>query len=210
MTDTSKVRLLIVDDHPVVREGLRSMISNFAQIQLVMVCSSGEEALRVACRQPVDVMLIDLRMSPMGGVEVLKRLKQKAPACRGLILSTYELDEEIFQAFEAGARGYLSKDALPDHISKSIELAHAGKLIFSSQMMERIEQRRQRRNLTARELSVLEMVAKGLTNKEIAGASGVSQFTVRNQLSSISSKLDVCDRTEAARVAIEQGIIRID
>jgi DNA-binding NarL/FixJ family response regulator len=210
MTEAAKIRLLIVDDHPVVREGLRSMISNFEHIQLVMVCSTGEEALRVASRQPVDVMLIDLRMSPMGGVEVLRRLKEKSPRCRGVILSTYELDEEIFQAFEAGACGYLSKDALPGHISKGIELAHAGKLIFSNQMMERIEQRRQRRSLTARELSVLEMVAKGLTNKEIAGASGVSQFTVRNQLSSISSKLDVCDRTEAARVAIEQGIIRID
>src|SRR5580698_9335095 len=127
MSEISKVRLLIVDDHPVVREGLRSMMLNFPHIQLVNVCSSGEEALRTACKQPVDVMLIDLRMAPMGGIELLRRLKLKAPLCKGLILSTYELDEEVFQAFQAGACGYLSKDALPSQISKSIELAHAGK-----------------------------------------------------------------------------------
>jgi DNA-binding NarL/FixJ family response regulator len=210
MTDAAKIRLLIVDDHPVVREGLRSMMSNFARIQLVTVCASGEEALRVVSEQPVDVMLIDLRMTPMSGIELLRRLKQKAPACKGLVLSTYELDEEIFQAVEAGAAGYLSKNALPGAILKSIELAHSGKLIFSSHMLERIEQRRHRKNLTFRELQVLEMVAKGLTNKEIAGASGLSPYTIRNQISSISNKLDVCDRTEAARVAIEQGIIRVD
>lgn len=207
MTSTGKIRLLIVDDHPVVREGLRSMLSRSPGIEIVAVCSSGQAALKIAEKQPLDVMLIDMRMTPMNGIDVLRALGRVAPHCKGLILSSYQLEEEIYQAAVAGAAGYLCKDALPAQILDQIALAHTGKNLFPAYLLARFEARKKKRNLTPRELQILNMVAKGLTNKEIAHVLNVSQFTVRNQISSFSAKLEVSDRTEAARVAIEQGII---
>ena len=209
MTAKGRIRLVIVDDHPVVREGLRSMVSQVPELELVSVCGSGEAALKIASRARIDVMLIDMRMSPMNGVELLRRLKRLDPHCKGLILSSYQLEEEVYQAVSAGAAGYISKDALPDEILHQIQAAHAGESLFSPELLERVEHRRKRRNLSLRELEILEMLAKGLTNKEIANVLGISQFTVRNQVSSLSTKLEASDRTEAARVAIEQGLILI-
>lgn len=209
MSATARIRVVIVDDHPVVREGLRSMIQRVPEMELVSVCGSGEAALKVAQRVRIDIMLIDMRMSPMNGVELLRRLKSIDSHCKGLILSSYQFEEEIFQAVTAGAAGYISKDTLPDEILRQIHVAHAGGRLFSPELLERVEQRRKRRSLSSRELEILEMVAKGLTNKEIAGVLGLSQFTVRNQLRSLSGKLEASDRTEAARIAIEQGIILV-
>jgi DNA-binding NarL/FixJ family response regulator len=209
MSTSAKIRLVIVDDHPVVREGLRSMVLRAPGMDLVSVCGSGEAALKIAQRVRVDIMLIDMRMSPMNGVELLRRLKTVSPQCKGLILSSYHFEEEIFQAVMAGASGYISKDALPDEILRQIHAAYAGEQLFSPELLQRVEQRSKRRSLSSREMEILEMVAKGLTNKEIAGVLGSSQFTVRNQLRSLSAKLDASDRTEAARIAIEQGIILV-
>jgi two-component system NarL family response regulator len=209
MNQTSEIRLLIVDDHPIVREGLRNMAKSASSINLADVCSSGEEALKGLRKNTVDVVLLDLRMHPMNGIELLKRMQTISPRAKGLVLSSYELEEEIFQAVAAGAAGYMSKDALPSDILKGIATVHAGGKMFPPELLRSLEQRRQKRGLTPRELEVLELVAKGLTNKEIGDVLGLSQFTVRNQLRHLSAKLEASDRTEVARVAIEQGIIVI-
>jgi len=143
----------------------------------------------------------------MNGIELLKRLRILCPHARGLVLSSYELEEEIFQAVSAGAVGYLGKDALPSDILKGVLTVASGGQLFPAYLLESIERRRLKKDLTPRERKVLEFVAKGLTNKEIAKILNVSQFTVRNQLRSLSTKLEATDRTEVARVAIEQGLI---
>ena len=145
----------------------------------------------------------------MNGIELLKRLRVLCPYTRGLVLSSYEREEEIFQAVSAGAVGYMGKDALPGDILKGIVTVASGGQVFPDYLRASIERRRLKKSLTPREREVLELVAKGLTNKEIAKILGVSQFTVRNQLRSLSTKLEASDRTEVARVAIEQGIILV-
>lgn len=207
MSEPSKVRLIIVDDHPIVLEGLRNMAMCAPGIELVGVYSSGEAALTVLRKRTVDVVLVDLRMRSMNGIELLKRLRILCPHARGLVLSSYELEEEIFQAVSAGAVGYLGKDALPSDILKGVLTVASGGQLFPAYLLESIERRRLKKDLTPRERKVLEFVAKGLTNKEIAKILNVSQFTVRNQLRSLSTKLEATDRTEVARVAIEQGLI---
>ena len=207
MSESSKVRLVIVDDHPIVLEGLRNMAMSAPGIELVGVCSSGEAVLTVLRKKVADVVLVDLRMQSMNGIELLKRLRVLCPYTRGLVLSSYEREEEIFQAVSAGAAGYMGKDTLPNDILKGIVTVASGGQVFPEYLLESIERRRLRKSLTPREREVLELVAKGLTNKEIAKILSVSQFTVRNQLRSLSTKLEASDRTEVARVAIEQGII---
>jgi DNA-binding NarL/FixJ family response regulator len=207
VSEPFKIRLLIVDDHPIVLEGLRNMAIYAPGIELAGVCYSGEAALIALRKKAIDVVLVDLRMRSMNGIELLRRMRILSPHARGLVLSSYELEEEIFQAVSAGAAGYMSKDTLPSDILKGIATIASGGQVFPAYLLERIEQRRFKKGLTPRERQVLELVAKGLTNKEIAKILSVSQFTVRNQLRSLSTKLDASDRTEVARVAIEQGII---
>ena len=207
MSESSKIRLVIVDDHPIVLEGLRNMAMYAPGIELVGVYSSGEAFLTALRKKAVDVVLVDLRMRSMNGIELLKRLRILCPHARGLVLSSYEMEEEIFQAVSAGAVGYMGKDTLPNDILKGIVTIASGGQVFPAYLLESIERRRLKKSLTPREREVLELVAKGLTNKEIAKILSVSQFTVRNQLRGLSAKLEATDRTEVARVAIEQGII---
>ena len=207
MSESSRIRLVIVDDHPIVLEGLRNMALCAPGIELVGVYSSGEAVLTVLRKKVVDVVLVDLRMRSMNGIELLKRLRVLCPHARGLVLSSYELEEEIFQAVSAGAVGFMGKDTLPSDILKGIETIASGGQVFPAHLLKSIERRRLKKSLTPCERDVLELVAKGLTNKEIANILSVSQFTVRNQLRSLSTKLEATDRTEVARVAIEQGII---
>lgn len=207
MSDSSKIRLVIVDDHPIVLEGLRNMATYAPGIELVGVFSSGEAVLAALRKKTVDVVLVDLRMRSMNGIELLKRLRVVCPSARGIVLSSYELEEEIFQAVSAGAVGYMGKDTLPSDILKGIVTVASGGQVFPAYLLESFERRRLKKSLTPSEREVLELVAKGLTNKEVAKILSVSQFTVRNQLRSLSIKLEATDRTEVARVAIEQGII---
>jgi DNA-binding NarL/FixJ family response regulator len=207
MSEQSRIRLAIVDDHPIILEGLRNLALYAPGIELVGAYSSGEVFLTELRKKAVDVVLVDLRMRPMNGIELLKRLSVLCPRTRGLVLSSYELEEEIFQAVSAGAVGYMGKDTLPSDLLKGIAIVASGGQVFPAYLLESIEQRRLRKSLTPREREVLELVAKGLTNKEIAKILSISQFTVRNQLRRLSTKLDATDRTEVARVAIEQGVI---
>lgn len=207
MACPGKIRLLVVDDHPVVCEGLRSIVLRSPQIELVGVCWSAEAALRLASNKRVDLMLIDSKMAPMTGLELLWQLNRNQVPCKALVMSSLEVEEEILESIEAGAVGYLSKSSSPTDILKAILSAAAGERMFPTYISAGLD-RRTRKSLTPRELEVLNLVSKGLSNKEVGHVLGLSQFTVRNQLKRICTKLDASDRTEAATTAMERGMIR--
>jgi DNA-binding NarL/FixJ family response regulator len=204
-----RIRILIVDDHPVVRAGLSRMLATQPGIDVAGSASSGEEALEMVRRDMPDVLLLDLRMPGMSGIDTLLALKaMKAPA-RVIILTSFEMDENIYRAVQAGALGYLLKDTSQSQILEAINTVHAGRRYIPSQIAARLAERMMRSNLTTREVEILEMLAKGLTNKQIGSALSISDNTVRNHVNSIMEKMEVCDRTEAVAVAIQQGILQI-
>lgn len=203
----SPIRVLIVDDHPVVRAGLASLLRRQAGLKVVGAAHSGEEAMELLKRSPVDVMLLDLRMPSINGIHLLNLLRTDGYCPRAIILSSYEYEEEIYQAVKAGARGYLSKNASREEIVAAIGDVVVGGTYFPERIRQWIEEREARLSLSAREIEILEMVSRGLTNKEIAVALYISHYTVRNHLNHITAKLQVADRTEAATVALRRGII---
>jgi two-component system NarL family response regulator len=185
------------------------MLGNHKAIELSGVAASAEEAFAILLHTPVDVILLDLRMPKMSGIDMLHALSRHAAPPKVLILSSFEFEEEIYRAVQAGARGYLLKEMSRDEIVEAITAVHAGKRYFPPAIAARLSERTHRSSLSARELEILELLTKGLTNKEIGDAFGISKHTVRNHINNITQKLEVSDRTEAASVAIKQGIIPV-
>jgi len=208
-TQTGKkpIRVLIVDDHPVVRAGLTSLLRKESGLKVVGAAYNGEVALDLIRHSLVDVVLLDLRMPKIGGIDFLTMLREISTPPAVLILSSYAYEEEIYRALKAGARGYLSKDASGAQIVEAINTVKAGGKYFSAEIKALFAERESRSSLSTRETEILEMVAKGLTNKEIARVLQISQYTVRNHINHISAKLEVGDRTEAVSVALQQGIL---
>jgi DNA-binding NarL/FixJ family response regulator len=207
LTLSTSIRLLIVDDHAVVRAGFSNVLRRQAGLSVVGSVQSGEEALTFLVRCPADVLLLDLHMPGMGGIETLLALQRLAGPPKVIVLSSFEPDEEICRAVEAGAHGYLRKDISCAEIVEAVHAVHSGVGYFPQWIKDRISERKLQPSLSPRELEILEMVAKGLTNKEIGRAIQVSHFTVRNHVRHIIAKLEVGDRTEATTVAIQQGIL---
>jgi DNA-binding NarL/FixJ family response regulator len=204
------IRILIVDDHPVVLAGLSSMLGTQAGMEVAGAASGGEEALEMLRAKVVDLVLLDLRMPGMNGIDTLHALKRARINVRVIILTSFETDEDIYRAVQAGAQGYLLKDAPQSDMVDAIRAVHAGKRYFPRHIAARLAERMLRTNLTARELEVLHMLARGLTNKQIGCALDISDNTVRNHVNSIIEKLEVSDRTEAATTAIHRGIIELE
>jgi DNA-binding NarL/FixJ family response regulator len=200
---------MIVDDHPVVRVGLASMLSTLAGIHVVGSASSGREALALLETIAPDVILIDLRMPGMSGIEAIHAINLRSNPPRVLVLTSFDTDEDIYQSVGAGAQGYILKDAPQDRLLEAIHLVHAKKRYFPAGIAARLTERMARSNLTTREHQVLQLVAKGLTNKEIGRVFGISDNTARNHVNSIIEKLEVSDRTEAATIAMRQGLISL-
>ena len=203
------IRVLIADDHPVVRTGLTSMLSVQQQVEVIGSVSNGKEALTEVIQNSPDILLLDLRMPGMDGIETLRALRELHSTTRVIILSSFEGDEDIYRAVQAGALGYLLKDTPKKQMLEAIAAVHAGKRYIHGQIASRLAERMMRSSLTPRELEILEMIAKGLTNKQIASILTISDNTVRNHVNSIMEKLEVSDRTEAATTAIQQGIIHL-
>jgi two-component system, NarL family, response regulator len=206
-TGRRPIRVLIVDDHPVVRAGLTSLLRKETGLKVVGTAHNGEVGLELIRRSSVDVVLLDLRMPKIGGIDFLSMLREIANPPAVLILSSYAYEEEIYRALKGGARGYLSKDASRAEIVAAINTVSAGSRYLSADLAGRLAERESRSSLSSREMEILEMVAKGLTNKEIARVLQISQYTVRNHINHISAKLEVGDRTEAVTVALQQGIL---
>jgi DNA-binding NarL/FixJ family response regulator len=201
------IRVLIVDDHPVVRAGLTSMLGTQPGLKVVGCACSGEEALAMLRSQSADVLLLDLRMPGMNGIDVLHALEGIASPPRVVVLTSFETDEDVYRAINSGAQGYLLKNTSQDEMIEAINAVYAGRRYIPGHIAEHLAERMARSNLTARELSVLEMLAKGLTNREVGSMLKISENTVRNHVISIIEKLEVSDRTEAATTAIQRGII---
>lgn len=204
------IRILIVDDHPVVLAGLTSMLGTQSGMEVAGSASGGEEALEMLRNRPADLLLLDLRMPGMSGIDTLHALKRSKILIRAIILTSFETDEDIYRAVQAGAQGYILKGAPQSDMIDAIRAVHAGKRYFPRHIAARLAERMMRTDLTARELEVLNMLARGLTNKQIGCALNISDNTVRNHVNSIIEKLEVSDRTEAATTAIHRGIIEVN
>src|SRR5271163_3395218 len=204
------VRILIVDDHPVVRAGLTSVLGTQAELEVVGSASSGDEALAKLPQVDPDVLLLDLRMPGMGGVETLLEMKRRRHQARALILTSFETDEDIYRAVQAGAQGYSLKETSLREMVDGIRTVHGKKKYFPRDIASRLAERMMRSNLTAWEIEILKMLSKGPTNKQIGHALGISENTVKNHVNSIIEKLEVADRTEAATTAIQRGLISVD
>jgi DNA-binding NarL/FixJ family response regulator len=205
------IRICIVDDHPVVRAGLASMLATRPELSVIGSAASGEEALELMRRGFLpDVLLLDLRMAGMNGVDLMLEIKNRKFSVRTVILTSFETDEDIYRAIQAGAQGYLLKDTSLAGMIEAIRTVHAGRRYIPREIAARLAERMMRTELTTRELEVLRMLAKGPTNKQIGKALGISDNTVRNHVNSIIEKLEVNDRTEAATTAIQRGLIVMD
>ncbi len=203
------IRILVVDDHPVVRQGLHSMLHGESGIEVVGLASSGKEGLTSAATLNPDVVLLDLRMPDLGGVEVISLLRASKPESKILVLTNYQLDEDIFNALEAGALGYLLKTSSQSEMIDAIRIVNQGKRHIPNALARRLAERVGRSALSAREVEVLELVVKGLTNKEIAHELKISDITARNHVISLLAKLEARDRTEAATIAIRRGLVKL-
>ena len=203
----SSIRIMIIDDHPVVRAGLASMLSTQPDMEVVASASGGVEALKLLETIAPDVILMDLRMSGMSGLEAIRAINLRPDPPRILVLTSFDTDEDIYQTVGAGAQGYILKDSPQDRLLEAIHLVYEKKRYFPADIASRLIQRMARSNLTPREHQVLQYVAKGLTNKEIGRVFGISENTARNHVNSIIEKLEVSDRTEAATIAMRQGLV---
>ena len=207
MTDTAKIRIMIIDDHPVVRAGLESMLSTQPDMEVVASASSGLEALALLETHTPDVILMDLRMSGMSGLEAIRAINMRPDPPLILVLTSFDAEEDIYQSVWAGAHGYILKDTPQERLLEAIHLVYAKRRYFPADIAARLIERMARSNLTPRERQVLQLVAKGLTNKEIGRVLGISDNTARNHVNSVIEKLEASGRTEAAAIAIRQGLI---
>lgn len=202
------IRILLVDDHPVVREGLRGMLTLEDDLEVVGEAGSGEEAVALAGAQPHDVVLMDLRMPGGDGVSATERIIAGRPGSRVIVLTTYETDTDILRAVEAGAAGYLLKDASRADLADAIRAAMRGETVLAPSVATRlVRTMRAPHPLTKRELDVLALVYEGMTNAQIGGALFISEATVKTHLLRIFEKLGVSDRTAAVTRALERGIL---
>jgi DNA-binding NarL/FixJ family response regulator len=209
----NKIRLVIVDDHPVVRDGLRGMLESQPDFEVVGEASDGEAAVQMANSLSPEVVLMDLRMPVMDGVTALREIKGSNPQIQVLVLTTYDSDADILPAIEAGASGYLLKDSSREELYTAIRAAAQGETVLAPKVAARLVGRMRapaEERLSSRELEVLQLVAEGDSNSEIAGRLHISQATVKSHLIHIFGKLGVSDRTAAVTVALRRGILRLD
>lgn len=212
-----KIRILVVDDHPVVREGIAAMLERQSDMEVVGEASDGAAGVDQCMSKNPDIVLMDLRMPVMDGVEAMRRISEKQPAVRFIVLTTYDNDEYIFKGIEAGARAYLLKDAPREDLFKAVRAVHRGESLIhptvASKVLDRFatlsKQAQPPELLSEREMEVLRLMATGAANKTIAAQLCISESTVKTHVQSIFQKLDVNDRTEAVTHALQRGIITL-
>ena len=208
-----RIRLIIADDHPVVRDGLCGMLESQPDFEVVGEAADGEATLRLANELLPDLILMDLRMPVMDGVNATRQIKSRQPGVQILVLTTYDSDADILPAIEAGATGYLLKDTSREDLYRAIRAAASGEPVFTPSVARRLIGRIRRpveEKLSSRELEVLGLVAGGASNSDIASRLHISQATVKSHLIHIFSKLDVSDRTAAVTVALQRGLIHLE
>ncbi len=209
-TATSTIRVLCVDDHPLVRKGVASILANEDDMQLVAEAANGREAVELYRQYRPDVVLMDLRMPEMDGIDATRTIRAGDPEARIIALTSYDGDQDIYRALEAGVRGYILKEMVHTEVVKAIRTVMAGKRLMPPEVAERLSEYFPQVALTPREVEVLSFVARGLANKEIAHKLGTANGTIKMHVQNILEKLGAADRTHAVTIAIERGILHLD
>jgi DNA-binding NarL/FixJ family response regulator len=203
------IRVLCVDDHPLVREGVALIIAREPDMQVVAAAANGEEAVALFKRERPDVTLMDLQLPVLSGLDAIKEIRREDRDARIIVLTMYQGDEDIHRALSAGAATYLLKDTLSDDLIRFVREVHTGRRPLRPEVKARLDERAAQPTLTPREIQVIELVAAGKRNKEIAAILGISEETVQVHLKNIFAKLKVSERTAAVNVALRRGIVHI-
>jgi DNA-binding NarL/FixJ family response regulator len=207
------IRILIADDHPIVRSGLRAIIASQSDLEVVAEAADGESAIALSSIQKPDVILMDLQMPGLDGATAIRRIRAEQPQAHILVLTTYDTDGDILPALDSGATGYLLKDARPEDLFQAIRATARGESALSpaitARLIERLSSHPQKA-LSSREIEVLELAARGNSNKDIGVKLHITEATVKSHLVHIFAKLGVADRTAAVTLALETGILRMD
>jgi DNA-binding NarL/FixJ family response regulator len=204
------IRVLAVDDHPLVRKGIASILANEADMELVAEAGNGSEAVEMFEQRHPDVVLMDLRMPQMDGIEATRKIRQADPEARIIALTSYDGDQDIYRALEAGVRGYMLKEMVHTEVVRAIRTVYSGKRLMPPEVAERLSEYFPQVALTPREVEVLGCVARGMANKEIAHQLGTANGTIKMHVQNILEKLGASDRTHAVTIAIERGILHLD
>jgi DNA-binding NarL/FixJ family response regulator len=207
---TDLIEIMVVDDHHVVRQGLVALLSTVPGFKVVAEASDGKQATELYRKHMPDITLMDLRLPGMNGVEAITHIRREHAAARIIVLTTFDGDEDIYRALQAGAKGYLLKGMNADELTEAIRSVNAGKSRIPAAVAERLAERMGGPALTARELDVLRLIVAGRSNKEIASDLHISEATVKTHINSLLSKLGVSDRTQAATTALQRGIVHLD
>ena len=204
------IRILVVDDHAIVRKGLVALLNTVDGLTVVGEASDGEEAIQAHRAYKPDVTLMDLRLPKIGGADAITRIRQESAAARIIVLTTFDGDEDIFRALQAGAKGYLLKGMDASELTEAIRAVYAGKSKIPASIAEKLAGRMGGPALTTRELEVLKRIVAGRSNKEIGADLHISEATVKTHINSILGKLGVSDRTQAATSALQRGIVHLE
>ena len=210
MANQQKIRIMCVDDHAIVREGLSAIISAQPDLTVIAEAGSGEEAIELYRQHRPDIVLMDLRLKGASGLDATIAIRREFPRARIIMLTTYDGDEDIYRALDAGAQGYLLKDTLRKELIEVIRAVHAGQRRVPPAVAAKLAEHLPRMPLSAREIEILKLVAQGLRNKEVGGMLGIAEDTVKVHVKNIFDKLNVNDRTQAVTVALQRGIIHLN
>lgn len=205
----TKIRILLVDDHMVIRMGLMTAVSDASDMEVVADVENGPDAIKAYRKHRPDIVILDLRMHGLGGIETLRMLREEFKNARILVFSNYARGEEIYQAMKAGASGFVMKEMPLDRLLEAIRAVHQGDQYMPPEVAVRVGERLPAQ-LSPRELEVLQMLGRGFSNKEIGAQLGVVEGTVKIHIANIFGKLSVSDRTQALLTAIKRGIVQID
>ena len=206
---STQIRAVIADDHPVVREGLRALVNSQQDMKVVGEAANGQQAVEQFLLHLPDILLLDLRMPEMNAIEAMHAILEKAPEARIIVLSTYNLDEDIYRSLKAGAKAYLLKDSPREQLLESIRSVHAGLLSISPSIGVRLAARLRGPDLTDREVDITRLVVAGKTNKEIGASLTITEGTVKVHISHVLKKLGAGGRADAIRIALERGIVHL-
>lgn len=207
---TNPIRVMLVDDHPAFRKGMAALIESEPGLEVVTQTGDGSEALGLYRQHQPDVVLMDLRLPGLAGVEATMAIRKEFPDARVIVLTTFDTDEDIYRAIQSGAKSYLLKDTPEDELAATIRAVHAGEEPLPEKFAKRLADRQQRADLSKREMQVLQLLIKGWSNKEIGASLFLSEDTVKAHLKTLFAKLNVQDRTQAAMSAIRQGIVHLE
>ena len=208
--DQDRIRVIVVDDHTLMREGVTAVIARQADMIVVGEAVNGEDAIALVESEQPDVLLLDLRMPKLNGVAVIERLCPKCPGLAIVVLSIYDTDDDIIRALRAGAKAYLLKDTPPGELADCVRAVHGGRNYVSAAIGAKLAAQATQTSLTFRELDVIKLIARGCLNKEIADRLDITEGTVKSHTSALFSKLGVSNRTEAVREAVRRGRVRLE